>query len=122
MNEQNKHYYIGALIGVLLIGNLFFTYNYFTVKRQLDLINSHQSKIELNQHVLNFTEMFIKDVLQAESEVDFDTRLSLENTVRDLNDEEISMIWKDFTKSKTEKEAQDNVKKLLGVLVDKVQK
>jgi hypothetical protein len=54
--------------------------------------------------------------------VDFDTRLSLENGVRDLKDPEIMAEWQNFTGSKTEADAQNSVKKLLEMLVDKIQK
>ena len=66
--------------------------------------------------------MFIKDVLQADKEVDFETRLKLENAVRDLKDQEILAGWQSFIDSKTEQDAQSNVKKLLGILISKIQK
>ena len=44
-----------------------------------------------------------------------ETRLSLENAVRDLKDEEIMAEWQNFIASKTEADAQTSVKKLLGI-------
>ena len=52
--------------------------------------------------------------------MDFETRLSLENAVRDLKDKEVMEEWQNFTGSKTEAEAQNSVKKLLGILINKV--
>lgn len=110
------------IIGLLVIGNIFFALNYFYVFRQLQVIKSTEKKVEFNQKVVDFASLFIKKVLQAEQEVDFETRLSLENSVRDLKDEEIMAEWQNFVGSRTEAEAQDSVKKLLGILITKVQK
>ena len=89
---------------------------------KLQDIKINQSKVEINTKVINFTSLFVKKVLQADSEVDFETRLSLENAVRDLKDDEIMKEWQNFTGSKTEAEAQNSVKKLLGILINKIQK
>ncbi|MEI8175216.1 MAG: hypothetical protein WCG28_04675 [bacterium] len=80
------------------------------------------TQTELNEKVISFASMFINKVLKSEKEVDFETRLSLENAVRDLKDEEVMSEWQNFTASKTEIEAQNSVKKLLGILISKIQK
>ena len=103
---ENKNRIIVLLIVLLVAGNVFFAYNYFTVARELQAIKSTETKVALNQKVINFAQMFITKVLQADKEVDFDTRLSLENSVRDLNDPEIMAEWQNFTASKTEADAQ----------------
>jgi hypothetical protein len=46
----------------------------------------------------------------------------LENEVRDLKDPAVMAEWQNFTNSKTEADAQNSVKTLLGILVDKIQK
>lgn len=122
MIENKNRIVLMIVIGVLVIGNAFFAPNYFFASKDLQEIKSTQSKTELNGKVVNFTSMFIKKVLQANTEVDFETRLSLENAVRDLKDEQIMAEWQNFTNSKTEAEAQNSVKKLLGILVEKIQK
>lgn len=73
-----------------------------------------------NKPVLTFTKNFIDKVLKAEKEVDFDSRLKLENDVRELKDEAILAQWQKFTGSKTELEAQTAVKDLLALLVSKL--
>ena len=118
---ENKRVFLIILIGILLIGNVFFGLNYFTSAKELREAKSTESKMEVNEKVLNFASLFVKKVLQADTEVDFETRLSLENAVRDLKDEEIMREWQDFTGSKTEADAQDSVKKLLGILINKIQ-
>lgn len=119
---ENKQRFLEILIGLLVVGNIFFAYSYFNSFKELQTIKSIQAKVVLNEKVINFAGMFIKKVLQANKEVDFETRLSLENAVRDLNDPEIMAEWQNFTSSKTEADAQNSVKKLLGILVSKIQK
>ena len=60
-------------------------------------------------------------MLKAEKEIDFETRLKLENAVRNIGDDEILIQWQKFIESKTEAEAQTGVKNLLDLLVDKIQ-
>ena len=120
---ENKNRILNIIvIGVLVISSTFFALNYYFAKQELQTIKSTQGKVELNEKVLNFASLFIKKVLQANTEVDFETRLSLENAVRDLKDEQIMKEWQNFTASKTEADAQNSVKTLLGILISKIQK
>lgn len=121
MENKQRLVYI-VIIGVLLVSNVFLAFNYFYIYRQSQAISSTQNKSSLNEKVVNFASMFIQKVLQADKEVDFETRLSLENAVRDLKDEEIMAEWQTFTASKTETDAQNSVKRLLGILIAKIQK
>ena len=68
---------------------------------------------------LDFAKLFISDILNAKGEIDFETRLKLENAVRDINDKEILDAWNAFTGSKDENEAQELVKQLLHLLINK---
>lgn len=120
--ERNKRLALIILIITLLAGDIFFGWSFLNQSKELQALRQSQSGGTVNEKILNFTKMFIKKVLQAETEVDFETRLVLENAVRELKDAEIMAAWQDFTKSKTEAEAQDAVKKLLGILVEKIQR
>jgi len=122
MMENKNRLSVIIIVGVFLIVVVFFGLNYFLTYQELQTIKTTQVKVELNQKVLNFTSLFIKEVLQAEGEVDFETRLTLENAVRELKDEKIMSEWQNFVNSKTESSAQTSVKNLLGILVDKIQK
>lgn len=122
MQENKKRISFIVFIGILLIGNVFFGLNYFKMTKDLKEIKSAETNTELNEKVLNFTAMFIKKVLQADKEVNFETRLSLENAVREIKDEQIISEWQNFVESKTEIEAQESVKKLLEILISKIQK
>ena len=122
MMESKKRIVLIIVIGALIIGNVFFALNYFLLNRELNSAYSIRDKAEVNTKVVNFASMFVKKVLQADKEVDFETRLSLENAVRDLKDKEVMEEWQNFTGSSTEAEAQNSVKKLLEILISKIQK
>jgi len=105
---------------ILIIGNLFFSIKYFSAKVDLTEAQALVSQSVVNVKILDFTSVFIKDVLRANEEVSFETRLKLENMVRSLGDKEILAQWSKFTESKTESSAQEEVKNLLEILVEKV--
>jgi len=108
------------IILVLLVGCVFFGFKYFSVVKELRQTKTVLETQVINEKVLDFTKLFIEKVLKAETEVDFETRLKLENAVRNLNDEEILIQWQKFTESKTEAEAQTEVKNLLEMLINKI--
>ncbi|MEK7194876.1 MAG: hypothetical protein AAB561_00415 [Patescibacteria group bacterium] len=102
---------------VLLMGNIFFANKYFAVKKEsASVLQTH----DVDEKTLEFAKLFISGVLKADKEVDFETRLKLENMVRNLGDKEILAQWQKFVESKTELEAQSNVKDLLEVVVSKI--
>ena len=116
---------LGKLLAVLIISALlavasFGAKKYIETQKEL-LIAKEALKIQkINAKTLNFTKLFIKEVLKAKTEIDFETRLKLENTVRNIGDEEILKQWNEFLNSKTESEAQDRVKNLLDLLIGKI--
>ena len=120
--ENKKRVVVIVIIMALLASTVFFALSYFSAYQELQTLKSAQNKTELNTKVLDFTSLFIKKVLQADTEVTFETRLSLENAVRDLKDDQIMAEWQTIVASKTELDAQNSVKMLLGTLVDKIQK
>ena len=105
---------------VLLAGNIFLGVKYISLAKELRQTQASLENQNINEHVLSFTKLFIQEVLQAETEVSFETRLQLENTVRNLDDAEVLAQWTQFIESKTQEEAQDNVKNLLEMLVSKI--
>ncbi len=114
--------FFSIIIIILIAGNLFLGFKYLSARQELAKIATVTNQSDVNDKILDFTSMFIKDVLKTDKEVDFETRLVLETNVRNLNDPEIMAQWQNFTNSKTEVEAQDNVKKLLETLVAKIRK
>jgi len=108
------------IILVLFLGCIFFGFKYFSLQKELRKAQATLETQKTNEKVLEFTKLFIEKVLKAETEVDFKTRLKLETSVRDLEDQEILNQWQKFVNSQTENEAQNNVKDLLEVLVTKI--
>ena len=108
---------------VLVGGNILFALMYFQSAKELQGTKIALSTQRYNAKYLDFLKMFIKLVIKSDKEVDFETRLKLENAVRQLkeeyNDAEILLQWQKFVASTNEAEAQKNVKDLLGMLVDK---
>lgn len=109
-----------GMLGLLFIGNAYFAFKTFTLQKELVVIKSEVNAFHQNEKIINFAGLFIEKVLKADKEIDFDTRLKLENAVREIKDEEILTQWRKFVESKTEAEAQDEVKNLLEMLIGKI--
>ena len=120
MSRYLKLIIFTIIIFFLLASNLFFALNFYDLRREIKALRSRLRVCQTNEKVLNFTRLFIEKVLKAEEEIDFETRLQLENAVRSINDEEILNQWKKFTQSQTEEEAQKEVVELLDLLVKKI--
>ena len=116
---DNKKLLIIAIV-VLLVGNIFFAAQYFLLSRETQTTQKVLETQKVNGKVINFLKLFIDKVLKADKEISFDQRLMLENSVRDLQDKEILSQWERFIASKTELEAQLEVKNLLDLLVKKI--
>ena len=108
------------IILLLLASNVFLGFKYFSVQKEVKQTQSTLEIQQTNEKILDFTKLFIKKVLKAETEIDFETRLQLENAVRNLDDEKILAQWQKFTESKTESDAQQEVKNLLELLINKI--
>ena len=109
-----------VIILFLLAGDIYFAVQYSAIKKELRETRIDLQTKEFNEEILNFTSLFIAKVLKAEGEVNFETRLNLENAVRNLGDNEILTQWQKFIGSQAEAEAQTEVKNLLEMLVSKI--
>lgn len=108
------------LIIILIVGNLFFGWRAWSASRAERQAAALVERSRLNIQTLEFTRLFVGKVLRTDGEVDFETRLDLENKVRALGNKEILDSWQKFLNSQTEAEAQENVKDLLTVLLARV--
>jgi DNA-directed RNA polymerase specialized sigma subunit len=117
---MSKQKIISIIIFILLVSNAFFGIEYFAVQKEFRQTQTSLETQKTNEEILEFTKLFIQKVLRAETEIDFENRLKLENTVRDLKDEEILTQWQKFTESKSEIQAQEEVKNLLEMLINKI--
>ena len=116
---KKENLIIVILVILLVISNVFWYFSYSKLKIALKTQKA-VGPPQFNEKVLNFLSLFIEKVLKAEKEVDFETRLKLENDVREIGDKEILDQWNKFVNSQTETEAQQNVKDLLELLVNKI--
>ncbi len=124
---ENKKFIIVNIVLVIIIlallaGNIFLfirsntlekTWNKVQTTSKIDSVRS-----EKNSKILTFAHLFIEKVLKAESPMDFETRLQIENAVRDIKDDEIMRQWKKFIDSRSEAEAQVETINLLQKLID----
>lgn len=115
---MNRAKVIYSLVVVVLFAGMVF----FALRCAASLSEVREAKALLerertNSQMLDFTAMFIDKVVQSKEEVDFETRLALENKVRELNNQAVFDQWNKFTASKTEAAAQVEVKKLLLLLL-----
>ena len=108
------------LVLILLAGNVFWGVKYFSLQKKLREAQVTLETQKTNEKILEFTKLFIEKVLEAKTEVNFETRLKLENAVRNLGDKKILTQWNKFVNSKSEVEAQTEVKHLLELLVNKI--
>ena len=95
-----------------VLTNVYLVFHAFKITEALN-------KQKINEKVLIFRNMFSENVLLGEKEVDFDTRLTLETAVRNLNDPEIFNQWQAFTKAQTKEDTTRQAKKLLNLLIQK---
>ena len=116
--SNKKKYFLLSLIAILLIGNFYFILKSNSLSRQISQKQTEASY--KNESTIEFLALFVEKVLKSEKEVDFDTRLALENSVRATGDRELIEQWQKFTNSQTEESAQIEVKNLLGMIASKI--
>jgi hypothetical protein len=107
------------IIIILLVGDVFIGWKALAYREELKAERGASKAKEINKQVAEFNQLFVEKVLKAQGEIDFDTRLQLENAARAVGDKDILAQWQKFTDSKTEAEAQAEVKNLLSLLANK---
>jgi hypothetical protein len=89
-----------------------------TVKNWQQFVQAKEAESK-NSKILTFTDLFISKVLMGVGEIDLDTRLQLESSVRALNDQDILSQWQKFTNSGDQASASKEAKNLLNLLIKK---
>lgn len=117
---MNKKAILIIIVLLLVAGSVYFVVQYNILQKEIQQAQTALETQKTNEKVLEFTKLFVAKVLKTETEVDFETRLKLENAVRNLDDEEILNQWNKFVESETEDQAQNEVKNLLEMLVNKI--
>lgn len=120
MSNGVKRTIYWAVVVALIVSNGYFVFSCVEAKTSLADSQRTVNGFADNGKIIAFTKLFIEKVLKAEQEISFEDRLQLENGVRELGDASILAQWKKFTDSKTESDAQREVKNLLEILVDKI--
>lgn len=93
---------------------------YFLLLAELKNIQSQLVVQEGSQKAAFFANLFINKVLISTGTVDFESRLQLENAVRDLNDPEIFSQWQKFTSGSGGAETQKTAGNILKLLINKM--
>lgn len=105
---------------VLALAAISLGVGYVVQAQEIHALQKQVAKQQTNGKIVNFLNLFIQKVLEANSDISFDDRLQLENEVRSLNDQQILGQWDKFVNSKTVEDAQLQVKNLLQLLVSKI--
>lgn len=108
------------IIAVLVALLALLGWRYFWAQTRLAEAEAALAEVKLGSEVVAFADLFVREVLKAEGEVSFETRLKLETAVRDLKNERVLAGWQRFIASQTELEAQAAVKDLLGILIGEI--
>ncbi len=108
------------VIVALILISAFLVVRISSISAELASARAEIAEHTTDRQVVAFLGLFIDRVLQSDEPVDFDTRLKLENDVRAMNDPSILAQWNAFTASKSEAEAQEAVKDLLDMLVERI--
>jgi len=110
-----------AIILLLILSNAYLAVKLNQTQKELAMIKLNEEKaISIKQPIIKFNQLFVDKVLRAEGEISFDTRLELENKVRELKDAEVLEKWNSFVNAATETDAQKSVKALLGLLAQRM--
>jgi len=118
-NTNSKIY--GTTILVLVVATIFFGYQYFALKSNLGDLQESMDQFLINEKTLEFTRIFVSDVLNADGVVDNKVRRNLDDIMDDIGDEELGEVWERLENSEDENEARDLVVDLLRLLSEKIQ-
>ncbi len=117
MNTSKKFV---LLVLVLVLTNIIWGVGYFGEKNERRIAEIELAKITQNKKIAAFQKLFVDKVLMANGEVDFDTRVELQNSARDTGDQAVIEAWNNFLSSKTESEGQKRVKELLSLFASRI--
>lgn len=117
---ENSKKILIALLAVFVLTSAYLLSQVFLLKIGLREANKNIKAQQLNEKIVVFAQLFIDKVLSGQAEISFEDRLQLENAVRGLNDQEIFNQWQKFVKSGADQEGQQNLSKLLKLLVTKI--
>ncbi len=108
------------LLIILVAGNIFFSIQYTESLKQQQI--QKEDNIGTNIKVSRFLKLFVDVVLNTETgkTISYDSRIKLENDVRDIQDAAITAQWDKFVNSADGKVAQENATALMKMLTNKL--
>lgn len=109
-----------SIISVLFATTIGLSVQCFILVSELKLAESNLKTQEAGEKSAYFAKLFIDKILLSSGTVDFEDRLKLENSVRDLNDKEIFTEWQKLTDSKNNAETQKIVGNILKMLIARI--
>jgi hypothetical protein len=118
MDKKSLAILILSCICVILAAITIFL-GYLFLQSQHQLVLTQQKQV-FDTKVLAFRDMFTRNIILSGKEVDFNTRLAMETSVRALNDAQIFDQWQKFTQAETPSDASSQAKKLLELLIEKI--
>lgn len=120
-SRDNARFLTNLLVLVLLIGNIFFAYQYVgTLRAQnAEQKQKDEKNVERTQ-IAQFNKFFIDTVVNNKSKISADDRIKLENDIRQIHDEELIKLWDAFVNSKDGKTTQESAAKLMAALAGKM--
>lgn len=111
---------ISILVILLLVTNILWGVEYLKMNGDFSKAEAELNTVVRNKKIVSFQKLFIDKVLRSEGVVDFNTRVSLQNSVNETGDQDIIDTWNKFLSAKTEAEGQQYVKNLLSLFATKI--
>lgn len=113
---------MAIIVTITLLASLvvFLLIECFLFATDLKITKASLKEQEISGKSAYFANLFINKVLLSTGTIDFESRLQLENAVRDLNDKEILTQWQKFTNSQGDAETQKTVGNILKLLINKM--
>lgn len=109
-----------VFVVILTLISVYLLVQCFLFRAQLKETEQIVKDQQVNIKIISFINLFVDKVLSGQTEVSFEDRLQLENAVRGLNDQVILSQWQKFVKSGIDEDGQQNLSKLLKLLVTKI--
>lgn len=108
------------LVLIILASNAVWALEFSLEKTARKKAQSELTAFSHNKKISAFQKLFVDKVLKSDGDVDFDTRVLLQNSVNDTGDKDVIEAWNSFLRAKTEDEGQARVKDLLSLLSSKL--
>ena len=120
MNIFNKRNIILSITIVAIVIFVVLLGQYLVLLQKEKISQDTIKTYQHNEKILNFTKLFVKNVLKSDGAVPLSQVLTLENAAREINNKPIYDEWQKFVNAKSPLEAQIEVKNLLEMLVDRI--